>query len=596
MKFRDLRNWSNPASLEGLVFFAQLIEELLFDYSLDTYKPSAMNSSTLCSEALRLMRDVDAEVIDEANIKHVMKELIFTIRKDEVAKSLLSIPVDELSRELENDSIGRHDKRIIIQIIQSDLHIAKYKKRNEALLTSAVADGNQKNRIRTLARSYVTTLIAIGYDPSYLYPTARRFFFWGEGKITSADSINSFFDHFSNQDQKYVAIFAATKIFEELEAACKDFHITLSRTIPTDYEQYVSEKNFAALEGDVYLIVNEFDAKDVHSARSRAERKIEMISTLASLFHHKEIPRWREKALMINLKSKKSRVVSAPANPMLKCADLRAGEAAKKVSAFLNSYSFNEGESYDRFIRSAELHALALRNDAPENQLLNLWVALETLVPSNTTVHKAKVNNTIDQILPMLSMRYLPTLIQRLYFDIVRWDQGALSRAIRNISGSDDKERLLKLMFLQDHAAEKRELLNSFGHFYLLRNRFHYFTDHLRSTKKIAEILETHWQRVDWQIRRIYRARNSIIHAGATPSYVDILIKNLHDYLDTVSNTTIRLASDGDKINTIDQAFKYASICYGAYIRKLKTANNNLTQDSDISAYLLPEKLFTVFP
>ena len=37
MKFRTLKNWKDPQSQEGPVFFAQLLEELLFDYSLDTY-------------------------------------------------------------------------------------------------------------------------------------------------------------------------------------------------------------------------------------------------------------------------------------------------------------------------------------------------------------------------------------------------------------------------------------------------------------------------------------------------------------------------------------------------------------------------------
>ena len=68
MKYRILSKWTDPVASEGLVFFAQLLEELLFDYSLDTYKPSAMNSSTLCIEARRLIRDIEDDVIDKNNL------------------------------------------------------------------------------------------------------------------------------------------------------------------------------------------------------------------------------------------------------------------------------------------------------------------------------------------------------------------------------------------------------------------------------------------------------------------------------------------------------------------------------------------------
>lgn len=121
-----------------------------------------------------------------------------------------------------------------------------------------------------------------------------------------------------------------------------------------------------------------------------------------------------------------------------------------------------------------------------------------------------------------------------------------------------------------------------------MRNRAFYFSEALSSTGKIAKILDTHWSRVDWQIRRIYRTRNQIVHAGHTPSYIRILIKNIHDYLDVVTGTIGNLASDGDRINTIDEAFKYIEMRWDEYSRSLKA------QDTRIDAGNIEKYLFKI--
>lgn len=65
MKFRNLRNWSNPDECKSLIYFAQLMDEMLFTYTLDTYKPSVINTPTIGVECLETIRDVEAGIINE---------------------------------------------------------------------------------------------------------------------------------------------------------------------------------------------------------------------------------------------------------------------------------------------------------------------------------------------------------------------------------------------------------------------------------------------------------------------------------------------------------------------------------------------------
>ena len=44
MKQYDLRNWTISEETEGLLFFAQRMDEILFDYTVDSYKGRMLNS------------------------------------------------------------------------------------------------------------------------------------------------------------------------------------------------------------------------------------------------------------------------------------------------------------------------------------------------------------------------------------------------------------------------------------------------------------------------------------------------------------------------------------------------------------------------
>lgn len=590
MRYRTLNNWKNPGNLEGLVFFAQLLEELLFDYSLDTYKPSAMNSSSLCREALSLIEDIEGELIDKANLQHVLEELSFNLRKDEIARTLLDLDIDTICTKLEARDNSLQEKKIILQIVYSQIKPFLYKIKAENLLEEAVKNGNEKNRIRSLARSYVTTLIGIGYSTRYLYPCVRWAFHSKKQEIISASSAQNFFKLVDGKDTKYVAIFKASKIFQEINESCKEFDIIVTNSLDEEYFAHAKHKNFFLGHSHTYLVVKNLEEKDVFSARNDAERRIETISTITSLFHHKEAPDWEKNALLINLSSNTPRLINSAQNPMLMCADNRAPKAALKLNRFINEFSLYEQHSFKKFFSATELHSLALKNDSPENQLLNLWVGIETLAPSKLSKNKAKINNIIDSVLPFLSLDYLHTLTTRLAMDFKKWNIAAFNKHTKAVPGNDEREKLLRLLLLDTYIDHRESLFSDLGEFYLLRNRAHYFSNTLGSTKKIAKLLKTHWGRVDWQIRRIYRARNLIVHAGHTPTYIDILIKNLHDYLDIVTNGIVYLASEGDKINTVDQAFKYAEIQYQEYLKTL-VAKDVTIDDSNIEMLILDKKI-----
>lgn len=581
MRLRPVKHWNDPINDEGLVFLVQLFEELLFPYSLDTYKPSATNVATLCLEAIKLIKAIDEELIDQSNLRHVIKELVLNLRKDQVAKSLISLDIEGLINRLENEETKLHEVSILLKIIYSHINLQAYKKQTEKILLDIISSPKEKDKIRSLARSYITTLINIGYSTRYLRSALMMFFYTTKkNKVNGASSLKEFFNLFGGSKQKFSTVFKVNKLFDEIKDSCNILDMEVKTELDENMVKAAEDKGFQLQEGEHCLIIKDISAMDIFSARDLAESQINQMSTLSSFFHHEESTNWQPIALMIDKKFNKGRLLNKSPNPMLMCSDTRIKSAAVKLNSFMNNFNLNEIDSFKRFDRAMELHALALRSDSPDNQLLNLWISLETIVPSKLGRTKAKINNIIDSVIPFLSIIHIENLLNKITHDFILWDKDKFLKAISGIKGDSRKEQLIKLLVLPEYSKTKDQLFKDLEQFHLLRNRAFYFSNILSETSKIASLHETHNQRLDWQIRRIYRTRNMLVHSGEAPPYINILIKNLHDYFDTVINIISVLASDGNKINAIDQAFKYVELSYNDYLKMLKSSNEKMTAEN----------------
>ena len=88
MKAYDFVHWHLNKHNEGLLFFAQCLEEMLFHYGHDSLKVPALNFHYLCVEIDQTIKKVENEVVDKGNIKPLFEELSDTFGKDPIAGSL----------------------------------------------------------------------------------------------------------------------------------------------------------------------------------------------------------------------------------------------------------------------------------------------------------------------------------------------------------------------------------------------------------------------------------------------------------------------------------------------------------------------------
>lgn len=581
MRFRSLEKWENLAESKGLVFVAQLVDELMFDYTIDTYKPSAMNTALLIKEAVDTVAAIDAGVVMKPNLKHILDELCENLKSDKVAENLLSVDINGVTSTLQNPKSSDETVSTISELLLRQIPLRAYKEMNEKLLKEELTGAQDRSILRRLTRSYITTLLNYGYTAKYIQKTSQKFFHYSSDRITGNEAIEQYFEYFRGKAVDYHVIYKAPNHFTEFSDAASKLGIVVRTNLDDSPISQAEARNHHVQLGanEVFLCMTEIRGKEPNIVKLRADKKIETIQTLIGLYHHKETPRSITDCLVKNSETGVCTKITQHTNPMHKCNDAVQTVASRKLSSFMNAFTLKQ-ESFSKFHRSAELHSLALASDSVENQMINLWIALESLVPSKTDKDLAQIDHLANSIMPFLNLEYINKLLTRLSKDLLYWNHRYIREIYKNIETKGVASKTAHLLALPEHHDLRSDLEQKFGDYHLLRDRYEHLAKIVSSPKSIIETLDSHSKRVAWQLRRIYRARNTIVHDGSTPSYTEVLVENTHDYLDSVMRWLMALASSDNTIFTVAQGFKMVELNYNSYKKNLSEKSLVFTQSN----------------
>src|SRR5205814_1778173 len=86
----------------------------------------------------------------------------------------------------------------------------------------------------------------------------------------------------------------------------------------------------------------------------------------------------------------------------------------------------------------------------------------------------------------------------------------------------------------------------------LLRFRIYSLKRMFEAADTILATLQAHERRVLWHLRRIYRTRNMIVHAGRTTQFRETLVENVHAYLHQIVNALEDQYSTSPYPSTLD--------------------------------------------
>ncbi|MGP7735803.1 hypothetical protein, partial [Oceanimonas smirnovii] len=193
-----------------------------------------------------------------------------------------------------------------------------------------------------------------------------------------------------------------------------------------------------------------------------------------------------------------------------------------------------------------------------------------------------KINEMVNELLPFFMLNYSQRLIRNLAFDLVRWNRLKTGKLLNKLPNKEEVKlthKILELVSLETSKEVLDEFYLELEQFPLLQFRLFKIADSYKNPKSLRKVLALHEKKVSWQIRRIYRTRNIIVHSGRPPEFIHTLIENAHDYLDQILYLFISLTCEDYRVKSIEQSFELMGIKWKTYQKKLenleKFENNN---------------------
>lgn len=302
MKAPDLHKWELAPHLEGLLFFSQLINELLFDYSLDTYKVPTLNTRLLTLELLYSIIEYEGNFLRLGALRPIVDELQDRLRKDPVIKEIMTrYYVDYLSMLKDDASVPELKNRV--QFLHNKIN-DNYFPICKTLLRNAILGCREKEKITRLTRIFLTELTSRGYSSEYIYFESNKFFFDGTfpSKISDPEIIDEYLNLFSLEKKQYVAMYRAGRTIRAIRDYAPSLNLEVIDNIPK--LTFIGKSNFVEKflqdneEYPLFLVVKEIQSCDRDKAREVADNRLFLIDSLAKYHVHRRNLRIGENALI----------------------------------------------------------------------------------------------------------------------------------------------------------------------------------------------------------------------------------------------------------------------------------------------------------
>jgi hypothetical protein len=440
---------------------------------------------------------------------------------------------------------------------------ATYKQKLEGLLLSLFDKPKSRNAFRRTTAFYCTHLVNKGFSKTYIARIVEAQFFSKPMKRTGAPALKRFCRTFKESEAKHTVYAAVSKSFGEFLSHL-GFTVTPASSVSTVIAVAIGiNPDFPS------VVVAERAAFDPYAATESLNDALTNVRALTYLAPSVMPCYWRAKMYVV-----RGRAATGNTETKLDItferdrSQLSSGRVVKGIRNYslriLNNF---DDRSTERLLASINTGGLARTSSSLENKLISLWSAVEVLL-SEPQPGTARIIHYTRLIIPSICLRYVRLLFASVCDELLISYRRKFKDIVfreTTLGGGDLHSRFAAALLMPAHTDLRTDLLylcrsNPLGlhRLYRLNNEFSTPSDALTS-------ITSHEQRVEWQVHRIYRARNNLVHAGRVPTYLDSLIVNLFEYYRSAVATIVNRARREGARSDIDQVVSEIAIEYGIF-------------------------------
>ncbi len=575
MKKKSLKKWINPAQLSSLLFFAQCLDELLFHYTVDSFKAPALNTHTRVAEVRSLAQQLVSGRIAPGTLTPALEELEWSLKNDPVLTSkgsqVYTVFMDRLKKERANPSAFLSVARALFaELAQS------YWDSLCNSIQEAVSIPRNNKQILSLASAFVAEVELVGYTKSYVYYENDNFFFnpYRDPEIRDAAQVRDFLLRFAKGAKKWRVVFRGSLELNKYTAQARLLNIGIGTEQPENVAKAFKEalEDISSSQYPLYVECEELNEKDSYAAKDKAARRLEGFVSVCMFHDHHLCPKIHNHVVVVDIADNKIASLKAAPHPMkcgLRRETLNLSENIRQTILIAVEDRFKLS-ALRTYYNALDYHRAALQSETPESQLVGLWAALEGFLPPPVE-ETSRVQHYVNALMPALTLTY-PEKICRYISNSLYYGGPDIREHVKTAGhGASFFEKAVSLLVCEDLKTERRQLLSLMDEYPLLRYRCFCCYNDFGSAKHLRRSLAQHQRRVSWHIQRIYTTRNQIVHSARALPYLNTLVENLHLYIDTLLEAMVGLARKiGAKHMTIATAEKVLSVHAETFLQELE--------------------------
>lgn len=543
--------------------FAQLMGEMLNPTTFESFRVYSLDTIARLTEALNLIDDVRRQRVPRAVLEPIAEELEWSFNKDAAALALAEPEIKSLIRILSaKSSFSLDDFSSHLKLI-TKLVGSTYKTTLENLILKIFDQPNQKIAIRKLAGFYCSHILNVGYSRRFILKTVNRFFFDSPVQRVGRASLSRFFKEFDGKTKKFnVHAFVSKDLGNYLGGL--GFTIKDQEDLPeAQIDTLAINDNYEKLPAALEIAFEQFDPEGAMEHCYQILSAQRAISYLDPYGMHCE---WGD-TMHVTLHRAKSGIAITKGDFLTNKAIHsvpRSGHRARTISNYAREIIANfDSSSTERLLSSIRTAALARTSQSPENRLISLWSAIEVLLSEPRD--DVRIVHYTRLIVPCIALRHTRRQVIAVYDELLipyRHRLNRLLKAMPSFPSSHGQKAFAELMFLPEHAGLRMELCQLLADNPLALHRVWKLHNDYIDIKSAHRTMSDHFDRVRWQVHRVYRARNQLVHSGRMPTYLESVILNLAEYYRSSIATIVNRAKRETHSSDIDQVVAEIGIRY----------------------------------
>lgn len=209
--------------------------------------------------------------------------------------------------------------------------------------------------------------------------------------------------------------------------------------------------------------------------------------------------------------------------------------------------------------RTFEFIRMSRESLSNETKFLNQWVALESFVKSNQ--YSSIIVNIYDVVPNVIFTRNIFRMLRDFY---TMCRKCGIEFSIEDEETFNKKVEFLLKTLIDNEQSE--QLINQCKNTNILLGvRCKELSDLFKNPKTVKGSINSYCQKIEWQLQRLYRVRNSLVHSGETNQNISLFYSHLDHYLNNLLSEVIYKLNNNN-YDTIDEIFSAMKDNYDATI------------------------------